>query len=69
MFPSEHLSPIFSNKSKSSAGNHIYDGDIDEGGANNAPYDLVEHDITTLAKGSNLPPPDSFDALQLGSER
>lgn len=60
MFLSENSSPIFLNKSKSSG---------NEADAADTPYDLIEHDVTALAKISNLPPPDSFDALQLGSDR
>ena len=69
MLFSEHLSPIFSNKSKFSG--EIVDrrDDPNEGGATETPYDIIEHDITTLAKSTNLPPPDSFDALQVGTER
>ncbi|CAF4023322.1 unnamed protein product [Adineta steineri] len=65
----EHVPSIFFNKSRSIDETNLYDGDIDEGGANKTPYDIIEHDVTTLAKANNLPPPDSFDALQLGSER
>jgi hypothetical protein len=69
MLFSEHLSPIFSNKSKSSGEILDYDGDPDECGVDKTPYDIIEHDVTSLAKTNNLPPPDSFDALQVGSER
>ncbi|CAF1477099.1 unnamed protein product, partial [Adineta steineri] len=69
MLSSEHVPSIFFNKSRSIDETNLYDGDIDEGGANKTPYDIIEHDVTTLAKANNLPPPDSFDALQLGSER
>jgi len=62
MLLSEHSSPKFLNQSKSN-------GDEDGGGADNTPYDLIEHDVTSLAIINNLPPPDSFDALQLGSDR
>jgi hypothetical protein len=65
MLLTEKLSPIFSSKSKSS-GNGLY---VDEGGASNTPFDIIEHDVTGLAKISNLPPHDSFDALQIGSDR
>lgn len=60
MFLSENTSPNFLNKSKSSG---------DEADAPDTPYDLIEHDVTCLANIHNLPPPDSFDALQLGSDR
>ncbi len=60
---------LFSNKSKSSGEILDYDGDPDEIGVNKTPYDIIEHDVTSLAKANNLPPPDSFDALQVGSER
>ncbi len=60
MLLAENLSPVFLNKSKSSG---------NEGDATNSQYDLIEHDVTSLAKISNLPPPDSFDALQVGSDR
>jgi len=63
MLLSEHSSPKFLNESKSNG---------DEGGGggdDNTPYDLIEHDVTGLAIINNLPPPDSFDALQLGSDR
>jgi hypothetical protein len=55
MLLSEDLSPIFSNKTKSSgnAGVNRF------GGANNS-YDIVEHDVTNLTRMSNLPKPDSF---------
>jgi hypothetical protein len=60
-FP-ENFSPKFSNKSKSSGG--------DVGiGATNTSHDFVEHDVTALAFMNNLPKPDSFEALQLGSDR
>jgi hypothetical protein len=64
MLLSEDLSPIFSNKTKSSgnAGVNRF------GGANNS-YDIVEHDVTNLTRMSNLPKPDSFEALQISSDR
>ncbi|CAF4596028.1 unnamed protein product, partial [Rotaria sp. Silwood2] len=62
------LSPIFSNKSKSSGDDHRI-GSHNEGGPTNTPFDLIEHDVTGLSKVYNLPKPDSFDALQIGSDR
>lgn len=60
MLFSEESSPNFFNKSKSS------DDEID---APRTSFDLIEHDVSNLAKITNLPKPDSFDALQLGSDR
>ena len=61
MLLSGHSSPPdFINKSKSNG---------DEGGAKNTPYDIIEHDVAGLAMINNLPPPDSFDALHLGTDR
>ncbi len=61
MLLSENLSSNFLNKSKTNG--------IDECDAINTPYDIIEHDVTTLARTNNLPPPDSLDALQLGNDR
>lgn len=60
----ENLSPIFSNKSKSS-GNAIGVGH----GASNNSYDIIEHDVTGLTNMSNLPKPDAFEALHISSDR
>jgi hypothetical protein len=60
MLLSEHSSPDLLNKSKANG---------DEGGDDNIPYDIIEHDVASLAIINNLPPPDSFDALQLGTDR
>lgn len=68
MFLSENMSPIFSNKSKSS-GHDVGIGVPIDAGPNNTPYDIIEHDVTDLNNLLNLPKPDSFDALQLGSDR
>lgn len=57
---SEKSSSNFLNKSKSTA------NDV---GANQKAYDIVEHDVTDLAKITNLPSPDSFDALHIGFDR
>jgi hypothetical protein len=62
MLLSENSSSNILTKSKSQSSG-------DEGVANNTPYDIIEHDVTGLAKISNAPPPDSFDALQIGSDR
>ncbi|CAF0928461.1 unnamed protein product [Rotaria sordida] len=64
----ENLSPIFSNKSKSSGNKHRI-GSNHEGDDTDTPYDLIEHDVAGLSYTVNLPKPDSFDALQLGSDR
>lgn len=56
----EQSSPNFFNKSKSSD---------DEADVRQTSYDLIEHDVGNLAKITHLPKPDSFDALQLGSDR
>lgn len=60
MLLSENSSANFLNKSKSSR------NEVDQA---NTPYDLIEHDVTSLAKVNNLPTPDSFDALQISSDR
>jgi hypothetical protein len=60
----ENLSPIFSNKSKS-AGNI---GDVRAGATNNS-HDIIEHDVTGLTNMTNLPRPDVFEALQIGTDR
>jgi hypothetical protein len=60
MLLSGHSSPDFLTKSKPNG---------DEGGAKNSPYDIIEHDVAGLTMIKNLPPPDSFDALQLGTDR
>ncbi|CAF5141708.1 unnamed protein product, partial [Rotaria magnacalcarata] len=65
---SEHLSTIFPNKSKSS-GDHRDIDDNQERGPTNSPFDLIEHDVSGLSVLSSLPKPDSFDALQIGSDR
>jgi hypothetical protein len=64
MLLSENFSPFCSNKSKSHD-----DDDHDAGGAKNSPFDLIEHDVSGLSKIKSLPPPASFDALQVGSDR
>ena len=58
MFFSENSSAKFANKSNE-----------DHGADNNTSYDIIEHDVTGLAKVNHLPPPDSLDALQLGNDR
>jgi hypothetical protein len=60
MLLSENSSRHFLKKSNSSD---------DEGAATHSQYDIIEHDVTGLANIINLPPPDSFDALQLSSDR
>jgi len=62
MLLSENSSSNLLNKSPSQSSG-------DEGGANNTPYDIIEHDVAGLAKLNNAPPPYSFDALQVGSDR
>ena len=57
----ENLSPIFSSKSKST----VADGLV----ATKSAQNIVEHDVTGLAKMSNLPAPDAFEALQISSDR
>ncbi|UJR22682.1 hypothetical protein I4U23_025718 [Adineta vaga] len=69
MLSADHLSPIFSNKAKSIGENHLYDRHIDEDDLNKTPFDIIEHDVAVLGDGKYLPPADSFDALQIGSER
>ncbi|CAF3698588.1 unnamed protein product [Rotaria sp. Silwood1] len=70
MFLSENLSPIFSNKSKSSGGGDDHRrSSRNDYGHTNTPYDLIEHDVSGLNKIANLPKPDSFDALQIGNDR
>lgn len=64
MLLSENLSPIFSNKSKSSGNTN----DVGRGASNNT-NDIIEHDVTGLAIMNNLPKPDAFESLQIGSER
>ncbi|CAF4184473.1 unnamed protein product [Rotaria socialis] len=64
----ENLSTIFSNKSKSSGDRRGID-DNHERGPTNSPFDLIEHSISGLGVLSSLPKPDSFDALQIGSDR
>jgi hypothetical protein len=61
MFLSENYSPNFSNKSKSN--------DIDGLTATKASHDIVEHDVTALARMNNLPATDAFDALHVSSNR
>ncbi|CAF0835025.1 unnamed protein product [Adineta ricciae] len=65
----DHLSPIFSNKPKFSGENHLFDDHLYGGDPSKTPYDIIEHDVAILSQRKNLPPPDSFDALQIGSER
>jgi len=65
MLLSEDLSPIFSNKTKSSGGN----AGVSRFGAENNSFDIVERDVTNLTRMSNLPTPDSFEALQISSDR
>jgi hypothetical protein len=48
----ENLSPIFSNKPKSTSNS----GDIGAGTINNS-HDIIEHDVTGLTNMSNLPKP------------
>ena len=55
----ENSSPLFLNESNG----HV------ESDENPSPYDIIEHDVTSLAKVTNLPLPDTFDALQTGSDR
>ena len=69
MSSTDHLSPIFSHKSKSSGENHLFDDHLYGGDPSKTPFDIIEHDVAILSQGKNLPPPDSFDALQIGSER
>lgn len=64
MLLSENLSPIFSNKTKSS-GNSANIDSI----ATNSKQDIIEHDIATLTDLSCLPSPSAFEALQLSSDR
>ncbi|CAM4869958.1 unnamed protein product [Rotaria socialis] len=64
----ENLSTIFSNKSKSSGDRRGIDDNHERGPAN-SPFDLIEHSISGLGVLSSLPKPDSFDALQIGSDR
>ena len=61
MLLSENLSPIFSNKTKSSGAG--------VGNTNNNSHDIIEHDVTGLTYMENLPKPGGFEALQLSSER
>lgn len=65
MLSADRLSPIGSRKSKSSSRHNL----LDDGEPNKTPFDIIEHDVTTLAQVGHLPPADSFDALQIGSER
>ncbi len=60
----ENLSPIFLNKTKSSGS-----PDNVGFGARNQSHDIIEHDVNCLTKMNNLPKPDSFEALQIGSDR
>jgi hypothetical protein len=57
----ENLSPIFSNKLKSS-------GDAAVGTTQNS-HDIIEHDIACLTNMNGLPTPNAFDALRISSER
>ena len=57
---SDKSSSNFLNKSKSNA---------NDAGANQTAFDIIEHDVTDLAKITNLPSPDSFDALHIGFDR
>lgn len=57
---SDKSSSNFLNKSKSTA---------NDAGATQTTYDVIEHDVTDLAKVTNLPSPDSFDALHISYER
>jgi len=63
MVNNEHrnLSPIFSNKSKTSPADVLP--------TSKSSHDLVEHDVTGLAKMNHLPMPHAFEALQIGSDR
>jgi hypothetical protein len=60
----ENLSPIFSNKSKSTR-----NPDNVEIDATNNSYDIIEHDVTGLTNMNSLPRPDAFEALQISSDR
>ena len=40
-----------------------------EAGANRTAFDIIEHDVSDLAKISHLPSPDSFDALHISCDR
>lgn len=64
MLLSENLSPIFSSKSKSS-------GTVDSVGVgtSNSTHDTTEHDINILTDVNDLPTANSFEALQVSSER
>ncbi len=64
MILSENLSPIFSNKSKSSGDA----GDVGVGATNNS-HDIIEHDVTGLTNMNNLPTTDAFEAVQISSDR
>lgn len=61
MFITGNLSPIFSNKSKTSPADVLP--------TSKSSHDLVEHDVTGLAKMNHLPMPHAFEALQIGSDR
>ncbi len=61
----ENLSPIFSNKSKSSGTTSAHLGL----GATNNSHDVIEHDVTGLTNMNNLPTPNAFEALQISSDR
>ncbi|CAF1425751.1 unnamed protein product [Adineta steineri] len=60
----ENLPPIFSSKSKS-ASNSV----LTKLRSTNSSNDIIERDVTSLTRMSNLPAPDSFDALQISSDR
>lgn len=68
MLLSEHTTTIYRKKSRSSE-DHRGISLNDEGGATKTPYDLIEHDVSGLNILTTLPKPDSFDALQIGSDR
>ena len=62
MFIAENLSPIFSSKSKSSPVDVLPT-------SKSSSHDLIEHDVTSLAKMTHLPAPHAFEAIQIGSDR
>lgn len=60
----ENQSPIFSSKKKSSG-----DAGAMGLGASNFAQDIVEHDVGSLSQMSQLPAPDSLEAVRLSGER
>jgi hypothetical protein len=59
MFLLDRLSSLFAGKSRIN----------DRADADRTSFDIIEHDVTCLAKMQHLPSHDSFDALQAGSDR